>query len=229
MIVADIMTREVVTVSPETDLSEIVSLMISHNISGVPVVQDGEVVGVISEGDLLRRSELHTEAQRPRWLEMFTSDTVLAGEYARSHARRAELIMARDVVTIADDRPLAELAALMEQRRIKRVPVLRDGKLVGIVSRSNLVRALASHLAPLAVTDRTDDRALHDAIEAELRRQSWAPLLIQCSIVVEDGVVHLWGRMRSDEDRKAVIAAAENVAGVKKVVDHTARGSTVLL
>lgn len=229
MIVSDIMTREVVTVAPDADISEIVSLLITHNISGVPVVKDGEVVGVISEGDLLRRAELHTEAHRPRWLEMFTADTVLAGEYARSHARRAESIMARDVVTIADDRPLAELAALMEQRRIKRVPVLRDGKLVGIVSRSNLVRALASRIAPLPVNDRTDDRALHDAIEAELRRQSWAPFLIQCSIVVEDGVVHLWGRMRSDEDRKAVIAAAENVAGVKKVVDHTAPQSPVLL
>ncbi len=229
MIAFDIMTREVVTVGPDADVSEIVAKMLTHRISAVPVVHDGAVVGIISEGDLLRRAETGTEPRRGRWLEFFTRSETLAADYVRSHARKAHEIMTTDVVTVAYDAPLAEVARVLETRGIKRVPVLQGGKLVGIVSRSNLLQALATRLDPPPAAARADDRAIDDALHAEIRRQSWGALLVQCNIVVEGGVVHLWGVIPSEADRKALIVAAENIPGVRQVVDHTRLPGVVLL
>ena len=229
MIASDIMTHDVITVGPDTDVADIVSLMLTHRISAVPVLRDGLVVGVVSEGDLIRRVETGTQPRRSRWLEIFTSSETLAAEYVRSHARKASEVMTRDVITVTSETPVADVAALLESKGIKRVPVVQDGKLVGIVSRANLLQALASRLAPPASEQTITDRQIHDALRAEIRRQSWGPLLVQCNIVIDDGVVHLWGAMKSDADRKALIVAAENTPGVKKVVDHTRYAGEVLL
>src|SRR5215213_8954581 len=170
MIASDVMTREVVSVGPDTDVADIVSLMLAHRISAVPVVRDDLVIGIVSEGDLLRREEIGTEPRRSRWIELFASSDTLAADYVRSHARKAAEIMTRDVITVTADTPIAEVANLLETRGIKRVPVVQAGKLVGIVSRANLLQALASRLQPVATSLRADDRRIHDALHTEIKR-----------------------------------------------------------
>ncbi len=146
--------------------------MLDNQISALPIVEDGRIVGIVSEGDLLRRAETGTEPPPSRWLELVASADRLAADYTRSHGRKAAEIMTRDVVTVADTTPIAEVAHILETRRIKRVPVTREGRLVGIVSRRNLLQALAITLSAPAVA--TDDRTIRDAFYAELRRQAWA-------------------------------------------------------
>jgi CBS domain-containing protein len=216
---SDIMTRGVITVSPDTSVSEMVALMLRHRISAVPVVDHDVLVGIVSEGDLLRRAETATETKRSRWLEFTTSVPKLAAEYTKAHGRKASDVMTGDVITVGVDESIAEIASILESRGIKRVPVLQDGKVVGIVSRANLLQALASTVQDKAV-DRTDDRKIRDTLFAELGRQKWAPLPSDANILVENGVVHLWGVIQSEEERKAMIVAAEIVPGVKMVEDH---------
>ncbi|MGE0223170.1 MAG: CBS domain-containing protein [Acetobacteraceae bacterium] len=223
MRVADIMTRDVVTVGPDADISEIVTLLVRNNISAVPVVQDGLVLGVVSEGDLLRRAEIGTEPKRSRWLEFISTSTASAADYIRSHARKASEIMTRPAVTVNADASIADVASLLESRGIKRAPVVRDGRLVGIVSRGNILRALASRLDWAPARDNADDRQIQDALYRELSGKSWAPAVARCSIVVQDGVVHLWGYLDDPVQVQAVVVAAENIPGVKQVVDHTVR------
>lgn len=216
---SDIMTRGVITVSPDTSVSEVVALLLRHRISAVPVVDHDALVGIVSEGDLLRRTETATETRRSRWLEFATSVPKLAAEYTKTHGRKASDVMTRDVITVGVSEPIAEIASILESRGIKRVPVVQDGKVVGIVSRANLLQALASKVQNETV-DRTDDRKIRDILFAELGRQKWAPLSSDANILVENGVVHLWGVIQSEEERKAMIVAAEIVPGVKKVEDH---------
>ncbi len=141
----DVMVRDVVTVKPEADVASAIKLLVEHDISALPVVDDdGEVVGVISEADLVRRTEIGTEKHRPWWLEALTPGSTLAGEFAKAHGLRVSEIMSSDVISTSEETPLGEIATLLERHRIKRVPMIRDGKLVGIVSRSNLIQALAS-------------------------------------------------------------------------------------
>src|SRR5262245_16689586 len=143
----DVMVRDVVTVKPETDVASAIKLLIEHDISALPVVEDGgRVVGVISEADLVHRAEIGTEKHRPWWLEALTPGSMLAAEFAKAHGLRVSEVMSPHVVSASEETPLAEIAALLEKHRIKRVPIIEDGKLVGIVSRSNLVQALASSL-----------------------------------------------------------------------------------
>jgi CBS domain-containing protein len=216
---SDIMTRGVITVSPDTSVSEVVALLLRHRISAVPVVDHDALVGIVSEGDLLRRTETATETRRSRWLEFAISVPKLAAEYTKTHGRKASDVMTKDVITVGVSEPIAEIASILESRGIKRVPVVQDGKVVGIVSRANLLQALASKVHDEAV-DRTDDRKIRDILFAELGRQKWAPLPSDANILVENGVVHLWGIIQSEEERKAMIVAAEIVPGVKKVEDH---------
>jgi CBS domain-containing protein len=139
----DVMVHDVVTVRPDDAVAEAVRLLAEHDVSALPVVDNNEnVVGVISEADLLHREEIGTEKHRPWWLEAVTPASMLAGEFAKSHGRRVEEVMSTDVVFAAEDTPLGEIATILERHRIKRVPILRSGKLVGIVSRSNLIQAL---------------------------------------------------------------------------------------
>lgn len=217
----DIMTRDVVTVTAETPVPLVVKLLLARGISGVPVVDaNNAVVGVVSEGDLLRRAELGTQKRRGAWLTFFTGTASLAEDYVRAHGACAADIMTRDVACVAPQTPVAEIADLMEDRRIKRVPVVDGARLVGIVSRSNLLRAFASMLpdATLAATSSSDD-AIRAALLKELAAQPWSRRSDN-SVVVTDGVVHLWGLVTNREEQRAMELAATGVPGVKSVQSH---------
>ncbi|MDE2580936.1 MAG: CBS domain-containing protein [Rhodospirillales bacterium] len=215
----DIMTPDVITVAPDTALPELVRLMLERRISAVPVVEDGTLVGLVSEGDLLRRPELGTAATRPRWLLMLGGADRDAAAYARTHGRSAGEVMSQPVISVTEDTPVEEVAALMDRHRVKRLPVLREGHLVGILTRADLLRALALRLAPPAGAD---DRRIRETLLAELRTQPWGPSPTDVSVVVRDGVVHLWGSVRSEDQRHAVVAAAESTPGVRTVEDNMA-------
>jgi len=221
----DVMTREVVTVTPHATVAEIVRLLLGHGISGVPVVDDQHrVVGLVSEGDLLRRTEMGTEKRRGGWMAFFTGTETLAAEYVRSHGKVATDVMTRDVVCVQADTPLLDIADLMEERHIKRVPVLAGEVLVGLVSRSNLLRAFASQAEVKAHDEAKrggspDDAAIREALLAELAAHSWSRRT-ENSMVVTDGVVHLWGLGSGPEENRALELVAERVPGVVAVRNH---------
>jgi CBS domain-containing protein len=216
---ADVMTGDVVTVRDDASVLQVVRVMLARGISGVPVVDDkAVVVGILSEGDLLRRAELGTEKTRGAWKEFFTGTATLAEDYVRSHGTLARDIMTHEVVSVQHDTPLAEIADLMEAHGIKRVPVLNGDKLVGIVSRFNLLRAFAS-IAPAEAPKQSDDAAIREALLAELARQPWSRRS-ENSVVITDGVVHLWGLVTLPEELRALQLAAEAIPGVKAVRNH---------
>jgi CBS domain-containing protein len=225
---ADVMTTSVITISPQASVQELARLLADHGISGAPVVNaDGKLVGIVSEGDLLHRVELGTERHPDRrrrrswWLEMVASERQAAAQdYIKSHGQTVADIMTRDVVTVSEDTPLSGVAALLEEKRIKRVPVVHDGKVVGIISRANLVRALAAAPLPAGLSNETDDRQIRQKLLAELTAQEWARVWPQ-DIHVQDGVVHFW--LPDDLPRAEIDAmriAAQNVAGVREVKLH---------
>jgi CBS domain-containing protein len=217
----DVMTVSVVSVDAETSVQTVAKLLAEHRISAVPVVdRDKTILGIVSEGDLLRRAEIGTErGRRSWWLEAVASNKQLANEYAKSHARKAKDVMTRDVVTVTEAAPLSEVADLLESHGIKRVPVVRNGKLVGIVSRANLIQALASMRDEPAEAE-VDDRTIREKLLAELKAQKWAEAR-PGNVVVHDRVVHLWGDVLSDAEKRALRVAAEGIAGVREVEDHT--------
>jgi CBS domain-containing protein len=210
----DIMTPDVITASPLMSVREFATLLSERGISGAPVVDtDGILVGIVSEGDLLHRAETgterRTEKRRVRWLDTLATDRELARDYAKSHGRTVGDIMTREVITVADTTELAEIADLLETKRIKRVPVLCNGK---------LVRALAAIPAQPVSTD--DDRSIRAKLLAELNGQEWAKVWA-ADVVVRDKVVHLWfADDQPEEEREAMRIAAENVSGVKGVEQH---------
>jgi len=218
----DVMTSQVVTATQQTTVQDAAKLMINNRISGLPIVDgDRQLVGIITEGDLLRRTETGTERQRSRWSEWFSPNSRLAAEYIKSHARRLADIITRDVVSVTELATLGEIADLMQTRCIKRVPVLHDGKLVGIVSRADLLRVLASGDAYSSDDDR--DGPIRSRLLADLCKQRWANSTAS-DIVVSDGIVHFWGVVGSEEERRALRVAAENTPGVRGVEDHTISG-----
>lgn len=218
---ADIMTLGAATIRPDASIGESAKVMLQYQVSGLPVVDDkGELVGIITEGDLLRRPELGTELRRPRWLEFLLGPGRLAEEYAQSHGRKVADVMVKDVVTITPETPLDEIVQLIEQHGVKRLPVVDGRKVVGIVSRANLLRVLA-RLADEAPPPRADDRTIRDRIMNELDRLDWAPRSA-LNIMVEDGVVQLWGVVADERERQALLVLAENVPGVKRVEDRLA-------
>ena len=219
MKVSDIMTSEVITVGPETAVRHIAALLFMHRISAVPVVAHGTLVGIVSEADLLHRHEIGTESTRggSRWLQLLSGDGSVSA-YVKSHATRARDVMTRDVVTVTPDTPLAEVATLLERRRVKRVPVVKGKRVVGIVSRSNLVQALAAKGREVAWAD-TRDGAIRASLTAALDRQPWWRSTTS-NVIVTDGVVHYFGAVDGDEQRQAARIAAENVPGVRRVEDH---------
>ena len=222
----DVMVKAVATTMPETTVEKVARLMINLRISGVPVLdRNGQLVGIVTEGDLLRRAETGTERRRARWSEWFSANSRLAAEYIKSHARRVEDIMTREVVSVGELASLGEIAELMETRRIKRVPVLHDGKIVGIVSRADLLQVLASGGATSA--DENSDRLIRERLLAELGKQEWANPT-ESSVVVSDGVVHFWGTVGSEEERTALRVVAENIPGVRGIEDHTISGPRYL-
>ncbi len=222
---ADVMTPDVITAAPDTPLPELVRLMLDHEISAVPIVEDGRIVGIVSETDLLHRAGAGSEPRRHRWLQLLTSTDRLAADYTRAHARTAGEIMTRDVVTVPDTMPITDVAHQLEVRGIKRVPVTRDGKLIGIVSQRNLLQAMATSLS--APQPSGDDRTIRDTFYSELRRQPWAVSATSVSAVVSDGVVHLWGVAPDDTVRQAIVVVAENIPGVRGVQDNMDRPRVV--
>jgi len=215
---ADVMTTAVITVRPDTSIHEIAKLLCDHHISGVPVIDDEErLLGIVSEGDLIGHAQLAGEQRRSWWQTFLNGPTVLAQHYAKSHGRAASDVMTKEVVTVLETTSVADTSRALEQHRIKRVPVMRNGRIVGIVTRSNLLRVLATTDAskPMKVAD----RIIRERLNEELEEQPWAYLLSK-NIVVENGVVHLFGIVQSDEERHAIRLAAENQAGVKAVEDH---------
>jgi CBS domain-containing protein len=214
----DLMVSPVVTVQPSASVKEVAKLLLEQGISAVPVVDEkGKLVGVVSEGDLLHRSEIGSERRRSWWLLGLTDEETLAAEYVKAHARKVADVMTRKVITAAPDASLRELATLMEANAIKRVPIIEGDRLVGIVSRANLVRAFAS-VQPASEIELSDAN-IRGQFLAHLQNQAWArPWLL--NIMVRNGVVDLWGVARSDAERRAVRIAAESIDGVRAVNDN---------
>jgi CBS domain-containing protein len=214
------MTTSVISVEPAATVAEAARLMLADRISGLPVTRaDGTLVGMISEGDLLRRGELGTERKRPSWLEFLVGPGTLADEYVRTHGRKVEQVMTSNPVTTRRDAPLEEVITAMSRHRIKRLPVVESGKVVGIVARSDVLRALARTL-PTNVTQAVADDRIREAVLAELDEQKWGSKFIR--VYVENGVVTLTGAIFDDREGQAAKVVAENVPGVKAVVDQIA-------
>jgi CBS domain-containing protein len=218
----DVMVRDVVTVHPDTDVAEAIKLLGKHDVSALPVV-DGHnhLLGVISEADLIHRVEIGTEKHRRWWVEAVTGASSLAEDFAKSHGKKVHELMSTNVVSATEDTPLSEIANLLERKRIKRVPITRQGKLVGIVSRSNLIQALASAMAGNGEATSADaaDRKIRGELLERLGQQSWTDFGGR-NIIVSGGIVHVWGLVGSEAEHKALIALAEGVPGVRRVSDE---------
>lgn len=215
----DVMVRDVIKIGADATVAEAAKLIAENDISALPVVDDGgRLVGVISEADLLRREEIGTSIHHPWWVEAVTPAGALAAEFAKSHGKRVAELMSENVISATEDAPLGEIATLLERNRIKRLPIVRGEELVGIVSRSNLVQALAS---ATAAADQSPDtnRAIRDELLSRVSQQAWTDFGSR-NVIVTDGEVHLWGLVGSAAERKALIALAEGVPGVTSVVDE---------
>src|SRR5215468_1497220 len=216
---ADVMTPDPVSISPDASITDAIRLMLERKFSGLPVVDaHGAVVGIVTEGDLVRRTETGTQRKRSGWLEFLIGPGRLATEYLQASSRRVEDVMTPDVRTVTENTTLDEIVHLMERHQINRVLVLRDGKLVGIVTRANLLHALASVIDE-AKPGPTSDASIRERIYAELKAQRWAPVGL-VNVVVRNGVVRLSGTLLDERQRGAIRAAAENIPGVKAVEDH---------
>jgi len=221
MLARDVMTTSVLTVTPDTDVAEIARMLLDSHISALPVVEaDGALVGIVSEGDLMNRVEGGTRhASSSWWLRLVGAPDDHAREVLKSYGRRASDVMTKDPVTIPPDMPLARVAALLEKHHIKRVPVLDGGKLVGIVSRANLLRGVASWQPPAAV--RVTDAALRTTLLDKLTRADLPMHLM--NVTVNDGVVELWGAVENDVQLDAARAVVEATAGVVRMENHLSK------
>ena len=215
---ADVMATNVITVRLDTPVAMIAEVLLANRISAVPVVNDKNVlVGIVSEGDLIHRVEAGTERHRSWWLELLTGKETLAHEFVMSHARKAADVMTRPVISVQPDMPLGDIALLLEKHRIKRVPVASNGKIVGIVSRANLIQALVS-LNRAKTEASVDDLTLHGNILEQLRSKPWVdPSTI--SILVNNGSVELWGIVDSETEKNAIRVAVEVTPGVRQVAN----------
>ena len=215
----DVMTRHIVSIAPDATVLQAARLMLQHHISGLPVVDaSGTLVGILSEGDFLRRRETATERRRSRWLEFLMGPGKIASEYTHSHGEKVSEVMTDEVRTVDEDTDLEAVVELMERRRIKRVPVMRAGKMTGILTRSNLMHAMVS-MARSETAPPKSDAEIRERLEAEMQAQEWAPAAM-VNPVVRNGVVELWGAVIDERQRDALKVAAENIPGVKAVKDH---------
>ncbi|MGD9844886.1 MAG: CBS domain-containing protein [Variibacter sp.] len=214
----DIMVAPVITASPNASIKSVAEMFIRYGISAVPVVADnGKIVGIISEGDLLHRAETGTEKRRSWWLRAFVSPDTLADDYVKAHTRKVSDAMTREVITASPETPLHEIAGLLEKHAIKRVPIVQDGRLVGLISRANLLHTIVSAGQTLEIP--LSDSAIRDKLLAHLRAQSWAHTGL-LNVTVHKGVVDLWGIVNSASERKAIRVAAETTPGVRAVNDN---------
>ncbi len=212
----DIMTTKVFCVNVNDSVLDAIEIMLRERISGIPVVSDEQVlVGMLTEGDLLRRGELGTARRRPHWLEFLMSSGRLAADYVCSHSRKVADLMTRQVAVVEPDAPLQQIVDLMERKKVKRVPVVREGRIAGIITRADLMKALVAKPIPVR---QASDADLYRDVELELSKQPWHA--VQGHIVVRDGIVELWGFIFHDAERDALRVAVENIPGVKGVRDH---------
>jgi CBS domain-containing protein len=219
------MTPQPITVAPETSVVDIARVLLEHDLSAVPVVDSASrVVGIVSEGDLMRRTEVATERQRPWWLALVASRATLADEYARSHGLRASDVMTSTVASVAEHTPVRDIVELLEARHIKRVPVMRQDRLVGIVSRLDILRALIAARPRRESRLALSDGEIRDHLLQDLEKVGWATTA-HLNPIVSNGTVHLWGLVGSDEERHAIRVAAERIPDVRAVEDHLRRGS----
>ncbi|KQW21442.1 hypothetical protein ASC80_10395 [Afipia sp. Root123D2] len=213
-----IMTFDVVTTSPETDIIYAMHTMLRRHISGMPVLDNtGKLIGMVSEGDFLRRGEISTERRRGRWLSFLVGPAGHAADFVKEHGRKVGEVMTRRVITVNEDASLEEIVRLMERNHIKRVPVMRGDRIVGIVTRSNLLLAVASMSGEIPNPAESDDR-IRETIIRTIQNNDWSPVTLE--VIVKDGIVHLSGFVTDESFRQAAIVAAENVEGVKLVHDH---------
>ena len=213
-----IMTRSVVTVTPETTIVDAANLMLQRHVSGLPVVDtNGKLVGIVSEGDFIRRSEIGTGRKRGRWLRFIVGPGKSASDFVHEHGRKVSEVMTKSPLTIAGDTELADIVEMMERNNVKRLPVVEGDKVVGIVSRANLLQAVAS-LAREVPDPTADDDHIRNRIVGALEKNDWCPFGL--NVVVRDGIAHLSGVITEEHARQAAVVAAENVDGVKKVHDH---------
>jgi CBS domain-containing protein len=218
---ADVMVSNVISVRSNTSVQNIAETLLANRISAVPVLdENGGMVGIVSEGDLIHRVEAGTERHRSWWLELLTAKEVLAREFIKSHALKAADVMTHSVVTVKPDTPLSEIASLLEKHRIKRVPVMNDGKIVGIVSRANLIQALVRRGNENKPDEIVRDSALRDNVLAQLRSQPWWSNDI--NVVVRNGTVELWGFVESEVEKDAIRVAIEVTPGVRTVSNNLA-------
>jgi CBS domain-containing protein len=216
---ADVMTRHVISVAPDATIEDAVKLMLDRRISGLLVVDaGGHLAGVVTEGDLLRRSELGTDRQRSWWLNLLVSPGRQADEFTRAHGRKVADVMTSQVVSVDADASLGDIVELMEKHRIKRVPVVQNDRVVGVCSRADLLRALAVTAREARPTP-GDDRAIRNKLLDSLEKEAWAPLAT-LNVTVANGVVDMWGTISDEQERRAIIVVAENTPGVKRVNDH---------
>ena len=216
---ADVMVSNVITVGVNASIGEVAAILLNNNISGAPVVgEKGELVGIVSEGDLIRRPETGTSKRHSWWLELLSNERTLAAEYVKSHSRKVADVMTSDVITAKPDTPLGEIAAMLERNQIKRVPIVEGGKIVGLVSRANILQALASATKKLPSLASADDSQLRKEVVARLAAEPWRPSML--TVTVQDGTVDLWGLVHSVEQKKAAQLAAELTPGVRAVVDN---------
>jgi CBS domain-containing protein len=215
----EIMTRRVRTASPDMTVSEIARLLVRHNISAVPIAdRRRRVVGIVSEGDLLRRQETGTTRRRARWLDFLFDTTSGAREFTKTRARRAADVMTRGVVSVTPDTDVGDIADLLEKRRIKRVPVMQGGRLVGIVSRQDVIASLAKP-APKSRRRAASDADIQAALARGMRAHSWTDRAL-VNFTVHRGVVELSGVVEDPDRRAALRVLAENTAGVRAVRDN---------
>ena len=215
----DVMTRHVVSIGPDATVLKAAQTMLQHHISGLPVVDAaGKLVGILSEGDFLRRRETATERRRSRWLEFLMGPGKIASEYTHSHGAKVSEVMTEDVETVDEETPLEDVVELMERRRIKRVPVTHGAKMTGIVTRSNLMQAMVS-MARSEQAPPKGDADIRERLLAVIQKEQWAPAAM-INVVVHKGVVELWGAVIAARQRGALKVAAETIRGVKGVKDH---------
>jgi CBS domain-containing protein len=216
---SQIMVTNVITVTPEHSVQEVAEILLERHISGVPVLNSaGEIVGIVSEGDLMRRADAETGHRRSWWLRLLMGREGLAEEFVKEHARKVSDVMSRKVITASPDTSVSDLAELLERNGIKRVPIVEGRKVVGIVSRANLLQALATLRKQVKVERPLSDAALRDQVLAQLRSEPWMRTSL-INVTAHDGVVDLWGVVDTVSEKNAMRVAAEITPGVQKVND----------
>ena len=218
----DVMVSPVITVSEDSTIRDLAKLLLANRISAVPVLDSGgKLIGIVSEADLLHRTETGTERPSSWWLSLISGERALAAEYIQSHALKVKDVMATDIQTAHPDTPLVEIADMFEEKHIKRVPIVDNaGELVGIVSRANIVQAVESARPKLEIS--LPDTMIREKLITELKKQSWSHVH-KLNVTVTNGIVDLWGFAQSEKERQAIRVAAESIPGVVTVNDHLMR------